>query len=196
MNNRNSGRRRGRGGRTNVNRGPNDGNRIDARARGNASQLLEKYKGLARDAHQQGDRVMNEYYLQFADHYFRILAEANQRKEDQQREREESRKARRDDDGEDFGNEAEEEEAEEQAPKRKPRRARREEAQSDDRDEAGNDGEADGERIEADRLPAAIAVGGDDDEAEEPVNGKAARKPATRSRRKPAEGDEGLAAEA
>lgn len=82
MNNRNSGRRRSRGGRSN-NRGPNDGNRLDNRARGNANQLCEKYKSMARDAHQQGDRVMNEYYLQFADHYFRVFAETNLCKEEQ-----------------------------------------------------------------------------------------------------------------
>ena len=52
------------------------GNRIDNRARGNAAQLLEKYKTLARDAQMQGDRVNTEYYLQFADHYFRVLAES------------------------------------------------------------------------------------------------------------------------
>src|SRR3546814_5459206 len=38
-----------------------------------SAQLLEKYKNLARDAQTQGDRVNTEYYLQFADHYFRVL---------------------------------------------------------------------------------------------------------------------------
>ena len=55
------------------------GNRIDNRARGNAPQLLEKYKTLARDAQQSGDRVLAEYYFQFADHYFRVLAESRAR---------------------------------------------------------------------------------------------------------------------
>ena len=58
------------------------GNRIDNRARGNAAQLLEKYKTLARDAQMQGDRVNVEYYLQFADHYFRVLAETRARFEE------------------------------------------------------------------------------------------------------------------
>ena len=51
-----SGRRRGRGGqRPQGSPGrPEQGNRIDNRARGNASQLLEKYKTLARDAQTQG----------------------------------------------------------------------------------------------------------------------------------------------
>lgn len=87
MNNRqaNNGRRRGRGGQGQRQGGgsSNQGNRIDNRARGNAAQLLEKYKNLARDAQMQGDRVNTEYYLQFADHYFRVLAESRARFEEQ-----------------------------------------------------------------------------------------------------------------
>ena len=80
----NNGRRRGRGGQRSQGGGnPNQGNRIDSRARGNAAQLLEKYKNLARDAQMQGDRVNTEYYLQFADHYFRVLAETRSRFEEQ-----------------------------------------------------------------------------------------------------------------
>jgi hypothetical protein len=88
MNNRQAGRRRGRGGQRsqgNPNRGPDNGNRIDNRARGNAAQLLEKYKNLARDAQLSGDRVNTEYYLQFADHYFRVLSENRARFEDNRR---------------------------------------------------------------------------------------------------------------
>ncbi|MFM6853606.1 MAG: DUF4167 domain-containing protein, partial [Sphingopyxis sp.] len=87
MNNRQNGRRRGRnnqrpqGGQS---RGNGDsGNRIDNRARGNAAQLLEKYRNMARDAQLSGDRVMTEYYLQFADHYFRVLSDARSRQEEQ-----------------------------------------------------------------------------------------------------------------
>lgn len=80
----NNGRRRGRGGQRQQGGGnPNQGNRIDSRARGNAAQLLEKYKNLARDAQMAGDRVNTEYYLQFADHYFRVLAETRSRFEEQ-----------------------------------------------------------------------------------------------------------------
>jgi len=82
-----SGRRRGRGGqRQNNNGGGNgrldNGNRIDNRARGNAAQMLEKYKSLARDAQQAGDRVLTEVYLQYADHYFRVLSETRARYEE------------------------------------------------------------------------------------------------------------------
>ena len=65
----------------------NPGNRQDNRSRGNASQLLEKYKSLARDAQLQGDRVQSEYYLQYADHYFRVLNESRARFEEQRRQR-------------------------------------------------------------------------------------------------------------
>ena len=57
-------------------------NRIDSRARGNAPQLLEKYRKLAHDAHLNGDRVQEEYFLQFADHYFRVLADQRVRQEE------------------------------------------------------------------------------------------------------------------
>lgn len=49
--------------------------RLDNRQRGNAAQLLEKYKTMARDATQSGDRITAEYYFQYADHYFRVLNE-------------------------------------------------------------------------------------------------------------------------
>lgn len=80
-NNRGNNRRRGRG----NNRQQGGGqqlNRIDSRARGNAPQLLEKYRKLAHDAHLNGDRVTEEYYLQFADHYFRVIADQRQRQEE------------------------------------------------------------------------------------------------------------------
>ena len=69
---------------------PGAGNRQDNRQRGNAAQLLEKYKGMARDMQMQGDRVQTEYYLQFADHYYRILNENRARFEEQRRQRGES----------------------------------------------------------------------------------------------------------
>lgn len=65
------------------NRQPDMGNRTEVRVRGNAHQLLEKYKQLARDASQAGDRVAAEYYLQHADHYFRTLSEFRARQEEQ-----------------------------------------------------------------------------------------------------------------
>ena len=86
-----NGRRRGRGGggqRPSGGGGQgqrDNGNRIDSRARGNANQMYEKYKNLASDAQRQGDRVNTEYFLQFADHYFRVLMDQRIRSDDQSR---------------------------------------------------------------------------------------------------------------
>ena len=87
INNRQGGRRRGRGGQRGQNLGGQPGNRQDNRQRGNAAQLLEKYKSMARDAQLGGDRVQTEYYLQFADHYFRVLSENQARYNDQRPQR-------------------------------------------------------------------------------------------------------------
>jgi hypothetical protein len=94
---RNNNRRRGRG----SNRGGsgNQSNRIDSRARGNAPQMLEKYKKLAHDASLNDDRVQTEYYLQFADHYFRVIADSKAQKDEQRTKRDGERD--RDDDGDD-----------------------------------------------------------------------------------------------
>lgn len=78
-------RRRGRGGQR------NQGNRQDNRQRGNATQLLDKYKGLARDAQMSGDRVQAEYYLQFADHYHRVVEDYQAEKQAKQDQRQQAR---------------------------------------------------------------------------------------------------------
>jgi hypothetical protein len=92
MNNRQNGRRRGRNNNNNNNNngrpqsggrgGVDQANRIDSRARGNAAQMIEKYRNLARDAQLAGDRVQTEYYLQFADHYFRVISDFRARQEE------------------------------------------------------------------------------------------------------------------
>ncbi len=89
-NNRNNNRRRGRGNRNQGGGGGHQQNRIDSRARGNAPQLLDKYKKLAQDAAHNGDRVQAEYFLQFADHYFRVIAD-NRSRQDEQRGRRDER---------------------------------------------------------------------------------------------------------
>src|SRR3546814_10967187 len=42
---------------------------------------------MARDMQLAGDRVQTEYYLQFADHYFRVLNESRTRFDEQRRQR-------------------------------------------------------------------------------------------------------------
>ncbi len=102
MNNRQPGRR-GRSRNTNNRPQSNRGggsdrdNRIDSRARGNAVQMLDKFKKMAQDAQVNGDRVQAEYYHQFADHYFRVNADTIARREEQRIAREEPRGDNRND---------------------------------------------------------------------------------------------------
>jgi hypothetical protein len=58
----------------------------DGKVRGTPQQIIDKYQALARDAQVAGDRVAAESYLQFSEHYSRILGEAQrQQMENQQR---------------------------------------------------------------------------------------------------------------
>ena len=104
----NNNRRRGRNNNNNRQQNNNRSgfdyqNQIDNRARGNAAQMLEKYKKLAQDAQFNGDRVNAEYHLQFADHYFRVLADfrgrqdARQEQQCERRTRDDTRDDNRDD---------------------------------------------------------------------------------------------------
>ncbi|HUD29559.1 MAG TPA: DUF4167 domain-containing protein [Novosphingobium sp.] len=96
----NNNRRRGRGNNNRQQGGGQQTNRIDSRARGNAPQMLEKYRKLAHDAHLNGDRVTEEYNLQFADHYFRVIADQKQRQEESRQPRQNDRPS---DYGDDYG---------------------------------------------------------------------------------------------
>lgn len=152
INNRQNGRRRGRGGNNNGGGNgprqggqgrPDNGNRIDSRARGNANQLFEKYKNLASEAQRQGDRVNTEYYLQFADHYFRVLADQRGRFEDNQPRRQQPFDLN---DDEDYGDEGEpiragEQDGDVQQPQQRedrPQRQGRNWEERGNRDDRGN----------------------------------------------------------
>lgn len=145
-NNRGSNRRRGRG--NNRQQGGQQLNRIDSRARGNAPQLLEKYRKLAHYAHLNGDRVQEEYFLQFADHYFRVLADQRQRQDEQRQQRRDERQP--DDDDRDYGDAGSDEAIGDDdrynAPRaerdnRQRRDFRRDEAVAENESESGGDGE-------------------------------------------------------
>ena len=211
INNRQGGRRRGRGGQRGQG-GQLGGNRQDNRQRGNAAQLLEKYKSMARDAQLSGDRVQTEYYLQFADHYFRVLGENRARFEDPNQRRS------RDDEDEDES-EGEEEMAEAEAgdgtsdarPERQPReRARRpdrderprrraesaEDSTSDDSDERPAGRQRSNGRPETAMPLSALppAIGRADEPEPEPEDGEdGARKPRRRTKARPAAGDDEVA---
>ena len=49
----------------------------EGKVRGTPQQIIEKYQMLARDAQLSNDRVAAENFLQHAEHYTRLLAEAN-----------------------------------------------------------------------------------------------------------------------
>lgn len=77
-------RMRGRSNSNNNRKGPNpltrsyESNGPDVKIRGTAHHIGEKYLQLARDAQSSGDPVMAESYLQHAEHYFRLIAAAQQ----------------------------------------------------------------------------------------------------------------------
>src|SRR6266852_1268442 len=73
-NNRNDGNRRGQNPMTRV----FESNGPDVKIRGTASHVAEKYVQLARDAQSSGDPVAAENYLQHAEHYFRLIALAQE----------------------------------------------------------------------------------------------------------------------
>jgi len=181
-NNRNNNRRRGRGNRGNQG-GSNQLNRIDSRARGNAPQMLDKYKKLAQDAQHNGDRVQAEYYLQFADHYFRVIAD-NKSRQDEARAKRNEERGQANEDGEDGEDGDTRRGDNRRSNNRRPRNRR------DERDNAPSDeGEAgvEGETVSAEeeapkpqrrtRKPTTDA--GDDETARRP-----ARKPRRTSRSK------------
>ena len=50
----------------------------DVKIRGSASHVAEKYLQLARDAQSSGDPIAAENYYQHAEHYFRLIAAAQE----------------------------------------------------------------------------------------------------------------------
>src|SRR5438067_13116175 len=73
-NNNNNNNRRGQNPMTRV----FESNGPDIKIRGTASHVAEKYIQLARDAQGSGDPVAAENYYQHAEHYFRLIAAAQE----------------------------------------------------------------------------------------------------------------------
>ena len=73
-NNNNNNNRRGQNPMTRV----FESNGPDIKIRGTASHVAEKYVQLARDARSSGDPVASENYYQHAEHYFRLIATAQE----------------------------------------------------------------------------------------------------------------------
>ena len=66
----------------------------DGKVRGTPQQIIEKYNQLHRDAVLAGDRVDAENYAQHAEHYTRMLAEAQREVEAKREEQEEQNRQR------------------------------------------------------------------------------------------------------
>src|ERR671931_2735834 len=73
-NNNNNNNRRGQNPMTRI----FESNGPDIKIRGTASHVAEKYVQLARDARSSGDPVAAENYYQHAEHYFRLIAAAQE----------------------------------------------------------------------------------------------------------------------
>lgn len=98
-NNNNNNNRRGQNPMTRVyeSNGPN------IKIRGTASHIAEKYLQLARDARSSGDPVAAENYYQHAEHYFRLIAAAQEQFRQNQQQPRGDEPISSSDDGEDDG---------------------------------------------------------------------------------------------
>src|SRR4030081_1194675 len=84
-----------------------ESNGPDIKIRGTASHVAEKYVQLARDARSSGDPVAAENYYQHAEHYFRLIAAAQEQfrqNQPQPRTENEMPSEDSDDDSESFSN--------------------------------------------------------------------------------------------
>jgi uncharacterized protein with von Willebrand factor type A (vWA) domain len=66
----------------------------EGKVRGTPQQVIEKYNQLARDAQLSNDRVAAENFQQHAEHYLRILAEAQREQEQRRAEQERQNRER------------------------------------------------------------------------------------------------------
>ncbi|BBO02074.1 MULTISPECIES: DUF4167 domain-containing protein [Bradyrhizobium] len=80
-----------------------ESNGPDIKIRGTASHIAEKYLQLARDARSSGDPVAAENYYQHAEHYFRLIAAAQEQFRQNQQPRGDEPISSNSDDGDDDG---------------------------------------------------------------------------------------------
>lgn len=75
----------------------------EGKVRGTPQQIIEKYQMLARDAQLSGDRVAAENFMQHAEHYLRLLGEAQREMAERQAEHQQRQQqgGQRQDDDED-----------------------------------------------------------------------------------------------
>lgn len=149
----------------------------EGKVRGTPQQIIEKYLALARDAQLSNDRVAEQSFLQHAEHYTRMLGEAQREMAREQAERQQNQQNRvSDEDGE--GDNRGENRAERQNGDRRDRNERsdrqndrRDDRQSDRRDDRHNDRHNDrrDDRRERHREPAPEQPGADAQQPELPA---------------------------
>ena len=136
--------------------------------------MLDKYKKLAHEASLNDDRVQTEYYLQFADHYFRVIADAKAQKEEAQAKRNAERGQDNSDDDDDDDNDDRDNRSQDRQKGRQDRRGKSGSRRNDSDPEEGHEGQP-----------------GDQEDDDNPFikqdKPKKARKPAARKRKSDSE---------
>ncbi len=141
----------------------------DGKVRGTPQQIIEKYNQLHRDAQLSGDRVNAENFAQHAEHYLRMLAEA-QREMDAKREEQEAQNRER---------QAERDRRQQQDRERQAERDRERDARLKAQEEASNGGDdvpGSGDQPDVDSGPELVDTP-EDAEAAKPARKPRARKP-------------------
>lgn len=170
----------------------------EGKVRGTPQQIIEKYTFLARDAQLSNDRVAAENFLQHAEHYTRMLAEAQRemaaeqearRQEGQHNGQRNERQDRgegdfREDRGQDRGGDRQAERGEDRGDQRRNERRddRRDDRREDRRDDRREDRRAAGDMTGA---AAVIDLAASDDEAGLVETPEARRNAPERDRNRP-----------
>ena len=90
----------------------------EGKVRGTPQQIIDKYNQLARDAHLANDRVAAENFQQHAEHYLRLLSEAQREQEARREEQERQNRERQADRDRERAERAERQERESNTPAR------------------------------------------------------------------------------
>jgi len=117
--------------------------------------MLDKYKKLAQDAQHNGDRVQQETFLQYADHYFRVINDNKVRQDEARAKRDDQNDGPNSNQGNDSQNQRDSQGPRDQGQRdsqdqrddddnRRPRRSRSRRDEGDARDDARDDGRNEG----------------------------------------------------
>jgi hypothetical protein len=185
---------RNRGGNNNNN-SANVVNRVfdssgpESKVRGTPQQIIDKYNQLARDSQVSGDRVATENFQQHAEHYLRMLSEA-QREMDARREEQERQNRERQEEQDRLNRERQIERDRE-----RQERVERQETVSNDPAEAPQPDVVDQQPAPA-RAPEPVVVQEEQSNLVETPESQPKPKPKPRARRKPKPKPEAAATDA